>query len=119
MNSQERYQQYLHTLLSELEDQGRSEDHQRLTGEVSALLQEQLHIYLHKSLGYGAYNTSKHGLLGIEVRLSDKIERLYHLLRGGEEVKQDTIEDQFQDIIGYALLGLLQSRGHLPQQSPR
>ena len=44
---------------------------------------------------------------GILARLNDKMERLKNLYAKGGEPKNESIEDTYQDIIGYALLALL------------
>lgn len=45
--------------------------------------------------------------VGVLARLSDKMERLKNLYKKGTEPENESIEDTFHDIIGYAIVALL------------
>jgi len=57
-------------------------------------------------------NLRRFGLLGIIVRLSDKISRLENLAKGGElQVKDESIADTLTDIANYCYLGRIFAEG--------
>lgn len=48
---------------------------------------------------------------GIIVRIGDKLNRLWNLLSKKKEPKNESLEDSWQDVAGYALIALMVRRG--------
>ena len=66
-------------------------------------------LLVRKNHDYGDENLVKHGLLGIIVRLDDKLSRLNNLYKKENKngmVTDEKIEDTIKDIIGYGLNSL-------------
>jgi ASC-1-like (ASCH) protein len=69
-----------------------------------------LDIFADRHRKYGAGNIGRFGLLGIVVRLSDKLERLIN--SGDNDTFDDeTLEDTLIDIANYATIGVVVHRG--------
>jgi hypothetical protein len=71
-------------------------------------------LLLRKRQSYGTRNLTRHGTIGILVRMSDKIDRLENMASRGELSDAGDGEgaiDAWRDIIGYGVLGLLHARG--------
>lgn len=66
-----------------------------------------------KQHDYGHGNITAFGQRGLVVRINDKIERLANLRsRGGKNAVQgETLVDTLQDIVGYALIGVMLDQG--------
>ena len=62
-----------------------------------------------KQQDYGSGNISAFGEFGVIVRLNDKMERLKNLSKM-PTVKNESIEDTYQDIANYAIIALLLRR---------
>lgn len=65
-----------------------------------------------KQHDYGHKNIDNFGLIGVAVRMCDKIARAENLL--GKEtnaVKNETIIDTYEDIVGYAVIALMLEAG--------
>lgn len=71
--------------------------------EVDAILNSVKTMLICKHHDYGEDNLRKHGLLGIIVRLDDKLARLTSLQRSDPLVTTEKMEDTFKDIIGYSV----------------
>ncbi len=70
--------------------------------------QEALVLMVSRHKKYGAGNIGRHGLLGVTVRLHDKIERLNNMVidgNGGDSA-DESIRDTLLDIANYGLIGL-------------
>ncbi|MHB1954841.1 MAG: hypothetical protein ACYCOU_13965, partial [Sulfobacillus sp.] len=77
----------------------------------------QMALMVRKHQDYGPGNINAFGEVGLVVRLSDKIERLKHLLfetdATGRRVPRPTephnesVEDTYRDILNYALIALM------------
>lgn len=80
------------------------EELNKICKEVEALLKK-------KNEMYGDENIIKIGREGIIVRLTEKIERLKHLLKNNLNPPEETMEDTWNDIIGYGIIGLMLQRG--------
>jgi hypothetical protein len=61
---------------------------------------------VYKRQDYGSGNISAFGEFGVIVRLNDKMERLKNLNKM-PSVKNESIEDTYQDIANYAVIALL------------
>lgn len=71
-----------------------------ITNEILTILNEK-----HKK--YGTKNLEEYGLLGIIIRMNDKIQRLENQLSLDDIEKQKTIiKDQLIDLQGYSINGL-------------
>ena len=85
----------------------------------SELQKQQLNLFSKKMMDYGLGNISLGGnlnslddknyaLQGIQIRLTDKVNRLKNLFKNGENfVKDESVEDTFMDIANYGIIGLL------------
>ena len=79
--------------------------------ELHAIVDPVLELVVRKNTDYGG-SMFELGLKGIFVRMTDKIARLKRLVWEGAEaqVKTESIEDVFKDLIGYAAGALAYSR---------
>lgn len=68
-------------------------------------------LVLSKQRDYGQGNILAFGEFGVLVRSSDKFERLKNLLKEGKAPNNESIEDTWKDIAGYAILALMLRRG--------
>ena len=66
-----------------------------------------LDLVISKQKDYGHGNILKFGLLGIVVRLSDKIERLKNLMASATRPSNESLDDTKMDIVGYCILALM------------
>lgn len=81
------------------------------------ILADQFALLVHKQADYGPSNINAFGELGVVVRLSDKLERLKHLLftqdTEGRMVpreatpQNESVDDTYRDILNYALIALM------------
>lgn len=74
------------------------------------LYDEITELLCRKGTDYGPHNLSRFGELGILIRVSDKIDRLISMGKNTAVVIDETIEDTWKDIAGYALLALVERR---------
>lgn len=65
-----------------------------------------LDLLIRKNQSYGDDNLRKFKRFGILVRVSDKVERLRHLLETRKDTVSESEEDTWRDIAGYALQAL-------------
>lgn len=83
---------------------------QRLFGRHQALANEALAIMRKKNDGYAKAdapyrNFEMFGLLGVVVRMSDKVSRLRSFLESGiATVQEESIEDTILDLINYSVI---------------
>ena len=79
---------------------------------LTEVLLEYVELFDKKQHDYGSANISKFGEFGVIVRASDKVERLTALWsKIDPKVPQETRDDSWQDLLGYAAIGLLVRRG--------
>ena len=57
-----------------------------------------------KQHDYGHGNITSFGLLGVAVRMSDKIARLKNLTARGTDAANEPLRDTYEDIVGYAVI---------------
>jgi len=102
------------------DDMGKGIDSNRIflpkneqTNRIIELLLEYSRIFDKKHSDYGPNNIAKFGEIGCLVRLNDKLERLITLLMGKKEpsVDNESVEDTWFDVIGYAVIALACRRG--------
>jgi len=73
---------------------------------------ELLLMFLKKHKDYGKGNILANKELGISMRISEKVERLKHLLMTNQDPENESIEETWVDIAVYAVIGVLFRRGH-------
>lgn len=84
---------------------------QTLDAAFEQVNQELLEMFLKKHRDYGKGNILSVKELGIAMRLTEKVERLKHLLMTGDKPANESIEETFVDIGVYAVLAILLRRG--------
>lgn len=72
---------------------------------------ELLKTFLKKHKDYGKGNVLDMGELGIAFRISEKFNRIKHLLMNGKKPSNELVEDSWIDIGIYAIIALLLKRG--------
>lgn len=73
----------------------------RIANDIARMLEKKRQDY-----GDPDHTIGRFGLMGIAVRLMDKVERLVNLSQNGRIANFESIEDTLRDIAGYAILGL-------------
>ena len=70
-------------------------------------------VVISKQRDYGHGNILKFGEQGLKVRMSDKMERIIHLMENLEdsEVQNESLLDSFTDMAGYAIIDVMLNRG--------
>lgn len=72
---------------------------------------ELLQLFIKKHRDYGKGNILANGEIGIAMRVSEKVERLKHLLLSGQIPSNESIDETWQDIAVYAVIAELYRRG--------
>ncbi|KKQ24101.1 MAG: hypothetical protein US40_C0011G0016 [Candidatus Roizmanbacteria bacterium GW2011_GWC2_37_13] len=70
-----------------------------------------LEMFLKKHKDYGKDNILDMGELGIAFRISEKFNRIKHLLMSGNKPSNESVEDSWIDIAVYAVIAVLLKRG--------
>ena len=78
--------------------------------ELKKILDEIEVLIKKKNEMYGDENIVKIGKQGVILRITDKIERLKNLFEKKINPHEETIEDTWQDIISYSVIGLMLER---------
>ena len=80
-----------------------------LMGEI---LKEEYLLYQRKSKDYGPKPIDETGIVGLLVRMSDKVHRALNLANNGMEAKvvDENLEDTLMDIANYANMCLIELR---------
>jgi len=73
--------------------------------------QKMLETFFKKHKDYGKGNILDMGELGIAFRISEKFNRIKHLLMSGKKPENETIDDSWIDIAVYAVIAILLRRG--------
>jgi hypothetical protein len=84
---------------------------------ASRLYDEQLHVLLEKNVAYSPLNISMapFGVMeGLVTRISDKYWRIVNLVESPGEVRFESLEDSFGDLMNYAAISTLCLRGQWP-----
>ena len=78
-------------------------------------------ILVKKRQDYGKDNIKLWGLLGVAVRMTDKVMRLRELLQSGKKPNYESIRDTLVDIRNYSTIGLVLDKNwwDLPLESER
>lgn len=82
--------------------------------QISASTLAEYHeLWKKKQKSYGTGNIGEFGSVGCLIRSSDKIQRLKrHYINGTENpLSDETVEDTWLDLLGYAMMGLMCERG--------
>ena len=95
------------------------EDSSREAMKVNAcrLYDEQLHVLLEKNVAYSPLNISMapFGVMqGLVTRISDKYWRIVNLVESPGDVRYESLEDSFGDLMNYAAISTLCLRGQWP-----
>jgi len=88
-----------------------SKSPQYLDSAFEAVSQELLEMFLKKHKDYGKGNILANEELGIAMRVSEKVERLKHLLKTGATPTNEQIEETWIDIGVYSVIAVLFRRG--------
>jgi hypothetical protein len=67
-------------------------------------------ILVKKQRDYGHHNIARFGRAGLLVRMHDKVARLENLLQDGKAPENESVVDNFIDVIGYASIGIMWER---------
>lgn len=96
----------------------------KLTPEMNKFRDDALEIYadaldvlVKKQIDYGPKNISNvpgGPMMGLAVRLHDKISRLANLLENDIDPNNESIEDTFLDIANYGMIGLMITKEKWP-----
>ena len=76
-----------------------------------SVIQENRDLFLQKNHDYGN-SFEDYGLIGILVRLNDKINRLISLQNAESKVNDEKIYDTINDLYNYAIIGLIYKTIH-------
>jgi hypothetical protein len=68
-------------------------------------------LLISKQHDYGHGNINAFGELGVLVRASDKIERLKNLHKRRDTPSNESVDDTWMDLAGYAIIALMIRRG--------
>ena len=81
-------------------------------GEIDEVCKEIRTLLVEKNKRYGGKNIEEFGQEGVVIRINDKIDRLKNIVFNKvKETEDETIEDTWKDLAGYAILGLMLHRG--------
>lgn len=83
---------------------------------VAEVMGEYLSLWKKKQRSYGPHNIGAFGVQGCLIRANDKIQRLRrnYFLNANVSLSDETIEDTWLDLLGYAIMGLICARGQWP-----
>ena len=81
--------------------------------DVNTILDASFRIGVAKNRDYGTLNILRYGVIGIIVRINDKIERVSNLMKDGNvaQVADEKIEDTLMDMVNYATYGIMLCNG--------
>lgn len=78
---------------------------------------EDMHdILVAKQKDYGHGNINRFGVVGVAVRLSDKIERINNLTERGVDPENESLKDSWIDIVGYSCIACMLEAGSFTMQ---
>jgi len=86
-------------------------DPKTLDEAFEIVCQKMLETFLKKHKDYGKGNILDMGELGIAFRISEKFNRIKHLLMSGRKPENESIDDSWIDIAVYAVIAILLRRG--------
>lgn len=68
-------------------------------------------VLVRKQRDYGHENISRFGRIGLLVRCHDKVARLENLEAKGVDPQNESVSDNYMDVIGYSAIGMMWERG--------
>ena len=74
---------------------------------------EGLELFIRKNADYGD-SYKQYGLIGVLVRLQDKINRCLNITKNGISVKDESLRDTLIDLHNYAAMALMESEPTVP-----
>jgi hypothetical protein len=89
-----------------------TKDPKTLDAAFEQVTAELLEMFLKKHKDYGKGNILSVKELGIALRISEKIERIKHLLTRGEEPANESVDETWIDVGVYAVIAVLLRRGY-------
>lgn len=72
---------------------------------------DMLELLCRKQHDYGHENINNFGILGLAVRMCDKIARIKNLIGRGSDGVNEPLEDSYRDIVGYATIAVMYHAG--------
>ena len=69
--------------------------------------EEIINILIKKQRDYGHDNIARFGRVGIAIRLHDKVARLENLTARGTSPQNESVVDNFIDLVGYSAIGIM------------
>lgn len=93
-----------------------------MTNEFESITHDMLQLFAMKQSDYGPKNVGmgfsvvetdeqvRRALLGLSVRINDKVQRLLNLTMNNKDPKNESLEDTFIDIANYAVMSLIVQR---------
>jgi hypothetical protein len=76
-------------------------------GRLESYVDEISKILVRKQRDYGHHNIARFGRAGLLVRMHDKVARLENLLKNDVDPENESVVDNFIDVIGYASIGIM------------
>jgi len=68
-------------------------------------INEMVSLLVGKQADYGHDNINRFGMVGLIVRISDKVARLANLYRKNTSPKNESVLDTWRDLVGYSVIG--------------
>jgi hypothetical protein len=87
--------------------------------DLAVVVEEAANLLLKKHADYGPKNIAQAPggpLMGLAVRLHDKLARITHLLQTGATPNNESLRDTFMDGANYNLIGVLIIDGKWPRE---
>jgi len=82
---------------------------QQFTDDLASVAADMVPFLTMKRMAYGTTALTRFGPIGIVIRMSDKLDRVTNRIKDGQDtVGDDSVEDSWRDLVGYALLGLME-----------
>jgi hypothetical protein len=72
---------------------------------------DMVELLCRKQHDYGHQNINNFGILGLAVRMCDKIARIKNLVSRGSHGVNEPLEDSYRDIVGYATIAVMYHEG--------
>ena len=82
-----------------------------ISGNLDAYVDQVSSILVKKQSDYGHHNIARLGRAGLLVRVHDKVARLENLLQADKTPENESILDNFIDVIGYSAIGMMWEKG--------
>jgi hypothetical protein len=87
-------------------------DHNQIL-HMKQIQAEGLELFIRKNADYGN-SYKQYGLIGVLVRLQDKINRCLNITKNGITVKDESLRDTLIDLHNYAAMALMESEPTVP-----